>query len=525
MGLTLSPQNADFHFYRGNLLAGEAKLEQACQSFSKAITLGANYADTHSALGRAQYMLGNKSAAIESFRNAQRIDPDAGALAQYASGYHYLRRGDLANALANFEMAIALRPDLHKAYSMLLFMLSFSPQHSPSYQEIADRYAAMLREQTPISTRTLKNAYARGSRPLRVGFVSGDLKAHPVGFFLEGILQAIDPKRMVSIAYSNTSNEDQNTIRLQSRFSEWHDIRNIGDEAAAQLIRDHQIDVLVDLAGHTGENRLPIFTRQPAPVQVTWLGYFASTGLPEINYILADNVSVPEHSTEFFSEKVWRLPDTRLCMTPPVTNKQIDVSPPPCLSKGYVTFGSFQSRSKINSQVLWVWSQVLTATPGSRLRLQLSQMDISARREELLQELEIAGISRDRVSLNTSVHWAEYLAAYQHVDILLDTFPYPGGTTTAEALWMGVPTVTLIGDTMLSRQGACMLKCVELDDWIAEGEQHFVDKAVAFASDPAALTRLRSELRARAINSPLFDTRRFAANLQDCFEAMFQLSE
>lgn len=521
-GLTLHPEYPDFHYYQGNLHISNTQLEEAAQSYSTALALGANNADVHSALGMVQYRLGNKKAAIESLSNAQNIDPSAGAEAQYASGSYFLRYGKPDLAIANFEMAIALRPDFHKAHSILLFTLSFNPTHSTSYTEAAMRYAAMLRAQSQVFIQAPVQHYVRGARPLKVGFVSGDLKAHPVGFFLEGILQEMDPERIVSIAYSNTSNEDQNTAKLRARFGEWHDIRKMNDDDAAQMIRDHQIDILVDLAGHTGENRLPIFIRQPAPVQVTWLGYFASTGLSEIDYVLADEISVPVHSLEFFSEKVWYLPETRLCMTPPSTPRRIDCSPLPAQVNGYVTFGSFQSRSKINQQVLLTWSQVLAAVPGSHLRLQVSRMDDPSLREELLQQLVVAGIPLDKVSLHSGMHWEEYLEAYKHVDILLDTFPYPGGTTTAEALWMGVPTVTLMGDTMLSRQGASMLYCVGLNDWIADSRIDFVAKAAMFAADLPALARLRTELRDRAVNSLLFDTRRFAANLQDCFENMFQ---
>jgi predicted O-linked N-acetylglucosamine transferase (SPINDLY family) len=230
---------------------------------------------------------------------------------------------------------------------------------------------------------------------------------------------------------------------------------------------------------------------------------------------------VPEDHTEFFSEKIRYLPDTRLCMTPPITQQLIPVTAPPVQRNNHITFGCYQARTKINDQVLSVWSKVLAALPSAMLRLQVQEMHISVLREEFLARVAQAGIDLTRVSLSAGLPWEAYLSDYKNVDILLDTFPYPGGTTTAEALWMGVPTLTLMGNTMLSRQGASLLSCVGLHDWIADSEVDYVTKALRFAADVPSLALLRAELRDRAIASPLFDTLRFANNLQECFEEIF----
>jgi len=521
-GLAIHPGYADFHFYQGNLHVENDRSELAAKSYSKALHLGAKYPEIYSALGAVQYKLGDETAALESFQHAMDIDPGFEAEAKYQAGCFCLRRGDYLNAISSFERALTLRPDLTKVHSSLIFCLSFNPSGPPSLREAAQRYGSLLTGLTKGSVRPARAAYERGSRPLNIGFVSGEFKKHPVGFFLEGIIRNIDPSRAKVIAYSNTSNVDQTTDRLRPLFAQWHDIKGLSDDDVAQMIRGHKVDILVDLGGHTGDNRLAVFARKPAPVQASWLGFFASTGVAEMDYILADRISVPEEHAEFFSEKVCYLPDTRLCMTPPVTRQPILVTPPPAECNGYITFGCYQARTKINDRVLSVWSQVLAAVPGSLLRLQTQQMHIPVLRDEFLHRMSLAGIDLARVSLSTGLHWEEYLADYKNVDILLDTFPYPGGTTTAEALWMGVPTITLLGDTMLSRQGASMLSCVGLRDWIANDEDDYISKAVRFASDVPGLASLRAELRDRAIHSPLFDTRRFALNLQNCFEEMFQ---
>lgn len=521
-GLQLNPDFADFHFYQGNLHVDSQVPKLAEKSYLRALELGAEYADVYSALGAVQYQLGDETAARLSFRRAQDLDPDAQAEALYQAACFCLRRGDYLNAIDGFEAALALRPDFLKAHSSLIFCLSFNPSGSPSYAEAAQRYGALLTRMAKASAQPVRQPYLLGGRPLKIGFVSGELKTHPVGFFLEGILQHIDHRRLELTAYSNTSNEDRTTERLRPRFARWVDVKGLKDAAVAQRILADKIDILVDLGGHTGDNRLPVFALRPAPVQVSWLGYFASTGVAEIDYILADRISVPDDHTEFFTEKICYLPDTRLCLTPPITQREVLVPPLPAQTSGHVTFGSFQARTKINDRVLAVWGQILASIPGSRLRLQIQQMDIAALRDELLQRMSLANIDLARVTITAGLPWEEYLAAYGNIDIVLDTFPYPGGTTTAEALWMGVPTVTLLGNTMLSRQGGSMLSCLGLTDWIAHSESEYVAIAIRQANDLPGLNLLRVELRERALRSPLFDTQRFAANLQNCFEELFQ---
>lgn len=520
-GLAINPSNPDFHFYAGNLHLEAGRYQAAVDSYLQALGAGAQGVSIHSSLGMAYSKLGNETAAVQSFKNAQVLDPTI-AEAQYQSGCAFLKQGNIVQAIANFEMAVALQPDFWKAHSNLLVALCLDSSGSlDRYQQAVMRYNTSLKTEVGADL-YLQHVFTEGDcpRPLKVGFVSGDFKAHPVGFFLEGILREIDPQRVRLLAYSNTSNQDQVTRRLKQLFAEWTDTSELSDSVLAAHIAEHQVDILIDLAGHTVEHRLPVFARHPAKVQVTWLGYFASTGLTSMDYILVDPVCSPESSAEYFSEKRWYLPYTRLCMTPPAL-PNLEISPAPSLAKGVITFGSFQAMTKLSSHVLTVWSRVLAAVPGSELRLQIPQLDIADNRKELLRRLDEAGIESQRVILSAGTHWEDYLKAYKHVDILMDTFPFNGGTTTAEALWMGVPTITLRGNTMLSRQGASMLTCVGMQEWIAEDENQFVSKAVQFSVDLRVLQELRSGLRDRALNSPLFNTRLFAHHFQDALEAMY----
>lgn len=522
-GMALDSAFGDFHFYQGNLHFENNAPELAVQSYQRALSLGAAWADVYCGLGTAYYKLGNSAQAAESFAQAARLDPGTVVRGMRESGFNHFRYGEHLQAVDDLEKAVARDPEFLEAQSTLLFCLNLLPELAPRYRACAQRFASVvMAKANPVA---LPRAPARPEgEPLRLGFVSADFRNHPVGFFMESILGQFDRSRFSLFAYSNNARNDHVTARLRPHFDTWRVIRDLKDEQVARTISNDGIDILVDLGGHTSENRLAVFAWRPAPLQLTWLGYFATTGMADIDYIVADDQCVPPQADEYFSEKVWRLPDTRLCMTPPVTAPLLPVAPLPALSAGHVTFGSFQARTKITSGVLSVWARVLAAVPGARLRLQIPTTDVASIREEFLRQLDAAGLDRQRVSLTAGTGWEAYLASYQHVDMVLDTFPYPGGTTTADASWMGVPTLTMAGSTMLSRQGAGMMHCLGLDNWIANSEDAYVAKAAAFASDLPALAGLRAGLRDRAARSPLFDARRFTANLQDAFEGMYRIT-
>jgi predicted O-linked N-acetylglucosamine transferase (SPINDLY family) len=365
-------------------------------------------------------------------------------------------------------------------------------------------------------------ASAENPARLRIGVVSADLKLHPVAQFLEGILQASQGRNIDWLAYSNLSpaKEDALTARLKPLFADWRTVDTLSDEALAQQIHDDRIDILIDLSGYTDGHRLPVFARRPAPLQISWLGYFATTGLPTIDYVLADETSVPKARRSDFTEQVVWLPHSRLCFTPPPDAPP--VAPLPALANGHVTFGSFQRLEKITDSQLRLWGQVLNAVPNARLRLQAKGLNDSAFVASVQQRLADCGIAPEQVDYHGPGHWHDYLTAYADVDIVLDTFPYPGGTTTCEALWMGVPTVTLAGATMLERQGASLLKAAGLGRWIANTPAEFVKRAQTLAMDLPALARLRAGLRQQVAKSPLCDAKAFVraleATLRKCWQ-------
>jgi len=551
----LAPDSADAHYLLGSALARLHRPAAAVPAFERALALKEDFVAAHRDLAKALHdtgqharaktllnaataldprspdlhlFLGNIAlhemeldAALASYDRALAIEPGL-AVALSNKAQALLQLSDFDGAAAAARHALSLDPAMHFARSNLLMTLSGDGHTSPQrYLEEARRYGEAVTPATPLST-VRRRGGGSADRPLRIGFVSADFHNHPVGFFLDSVMAHWDRRRkMDAIAYSNRAAGDELTARLKGRFSEWHDISSLDDDTAARKIFADGIDVLVDLSGHTAENRLPVFARRAAPVQVSWLGYWASTGVPAMDWMIADPVSVPPEQREFFSESICYLPDTRLCFTAPSGDDVPSVAPPPAAARGHVTFGSFQRLTKLNDAVLALWAQVLMAVPGSRLRLQSKQMQDPTARRQLIERLQRMGVDAQRVELVPASARMAYLAAHAEIDILLDTFPHSGATTTCEALWMGVPTVTLAGSTMLARQGASLLGCVGLSDWVARDEAHYVELAVRHAGDIDALARLRSGLRERAAASSLFDAVRFAEHLQTALRTLY----
>lgn len=517
--LALKPDSGQVHYNLGITLKDLGEWDQAAESFRKVLRVMPGYAEAHYNLGVILNDQGKPDEAVASYRHALALQPSL-TEAHNNLGVILNERGQLDEAVACYSQALTLKPDYPEAHSNLLMCLNYLPRLS-AVDYLNE--ARLFGRKAAIKVRSHYSTWTCPAKPgrLRIGMISGDFRNHPVGYFLENLLDNIDPSRIELIAYPTQADTDALTARIRPRFAAWKPLSGMPDEAAAGLIHDDGVHILLDLAGHTRHNRLPVFAWKPAPVQVTWLGYFASTGMAETDYLLADPISVPESHQTHFSEKVWYLPETRFCFSPPVVNKDLLVTALPALHNGCITFGSFQSLAKINDEVLPVWGRIFQAMPHARLRLQNRQLHSPMMREQLLQRLARNGIAPDRVTLEQSVPRAEYLAAYGCIDIILDTFPFTGGTTTCEALWMGVPTVTPAGMTMVARQGASMLACVGLADWIARGDEDYVLKALAHAADLEKIGRLRAGLRQQLLESPLCDSPRFARNFADAMWGMW----
>lgn len=519
--LLIKPNCVEVHINLGVALQEQGKGAEAINHYERALLLKPNSAEAHFGLGFSLRDRGDLFAAVESYRRALLGN------GSYAEAYTNLGGalqaiGNLEGAIENYRKALELKPNLYPAHSNLLYAYCFYPECSP---------VQYLSEATDYGNKVMMSARSyvtwpnsrEYSRRLRVGLISGDLRQHPVGNFLEGVLGALAVEaasRLEFFAYPSHVQVDEVTERIKAHCSGWRLAAGLSDEALAQCVRDDEIDILIDLSGHTEFNRLPLFAWKPAPVQITWLGYLATTGVSAIDYVIADAWTLPENEEANFAEKVWRLPESYLCFTPPADSTE--VGPLPAIRNGHITFGSFNNLSKMNNSVVALWSRVLKAVPHSRLFLKSPQLTDASVRQSVVERFAVHGIDAERLMLEGPVLRSEYLTSFQRIDIALDPFPYPGITTSVEGLWMGVPLVTLAGKGFLARQGVGLLMNAGIPEWIASDPDDYVARAVAHAGDLASLSSLRTRLRQQVLSSPIFDARRFAHHFEVALRGMWQ---
>lgn len=517
--LAYKPDYAEAYSNLGNVLLVIGQEADAILNYQRALALNPDYAEAHFNLGNALQRLGQFESALSSYRRALLLKPNYyEALCNLGNTLREL--GQLDAALDRYRAALSINPDFVLARGNILFVLNYRASHAnAAYLEEVRAYGRLLSQQ--VGSRFSTWQCAVKPERLRVGLVSGDFRSHPVGYALESLLAQLDPTRIELIAYSTNATVDRLTTRIQSHWAAWKPIYGKSDADAARLIHEDGVHVLLDLSGHTEGNRLSVFAAKPAPVQASWLGYFATTGVTEMDYLLTSEVAVPKAQRGHFSERVWYLPDTWLCFTPPQLALAVNVLP--ALQNGYLTFGCFQRLDKISDAALRTWGKILSALPHAKLGLANKQLGSQTNVEQFAQRLQQHGIDLSRVEMVGAVDTREgYLARYNAVDIMLDTYPYPGVTTTCEALWMGVPTITLAGDTLLSRQGAGMLVPAGLSDWVATSEDEYVAKAIQHSSDLSKLAALRAGLRAQVLASPVYDAPRFARNFEAALWGMWR---
>lgn len=501
----------------GAAYEGLERGEEAESSFRKAVALAPESGEAHFSLSRILRRQRKYQEAEAYAKRAVEIDPQSTLFSAYLA--MLLADTDRLNeAYACLQNLLNKAPDDAGVLSLILFFCNYSQSHSSErryqmaldYGRIVDNKVEGRIDHWPVD-----EALTR----LKVGLVSGDLQTHPVGLFLESVIPKLDPSRVELVAYPTHRSIDDLSLRLMPFFSAWKPLSGMSDKSAAEMIRADGIHILIDLSGHTAENRLPLFAWKPAPVQVSWLGYFATTGVREIDYFIADEAGVPLSMQEQFCERIWYLPDTRMCFSPP--SSQLEVATLPALVNGYVTFGCFQDLKKLQDPVLQVWAEIMSGMPSARLRIQNFSFADPGVVDAFRARFLAAGGNPDRLLLQGPVAREEYLAAHHGIDMLLDTFPFTGGATTCEALWMGVPTLTLAGDSLIARQGASLMTAAGFPDWVASTTEGYVAKALAFSADLQGLSDLRQKMRARVLGSPLYDAERFSRNLEAALFSMW----
>ena len=542
--IALRPGFSEAHNNLGNLLREQNREADAYAAYQRALTLTPNDVEVLNNLGTLLESNGNYPEAITYFRRAISIRPDF-APAHYNLGNALQKSGDVDAAIASHQRAVSQKPDLAEAWINLgnaqcesgrvdaalesyqhareagltarlastpLYAMHYDPRNTPrdlftAHRKWNEQYAA------PIARNPVHRNDPSPDRRLKIGYVSADLGNHPVGRFMEPLLANHDAAAVELFVYAGTLKSDSLTERLKVRVSQWRHVRHLNDQRLAQLVTDDQIDILVDLTMHATNSRLLMFARKPAPIQMTYLAYPGTTGLSQMDYRLTDPyIDPPGQSDAYFSEKSLRLPHTYWCYAPPPEAPA--VVDPPKLAASRVTFGSANASAKVSAVIFDAWIEILSRTPGSRL---VMHSRAGSHRDELRHRIALRGVDPSRLEFVGFLPADEYFANYQKIDIALDTFPYAGGTTTCDALWMGVPVITLAGATAISRGGCSILSNIGLAELVTDNVPAYVNRACELASDSSRLLALRTTMRDRMLASPLMNASQFARDVEAAY--------
>ena len=514
--IELKPDYATAFCSLGNALKDQGRLDGAIACYRRAIELKPDFALAHNNLGNSFTHMGKVEDAVACYRRALDLNPDL-AIAHNNLGMPLKDQGKLDEAIACFRHAVEVQPDFAEAGSNYVYTLVFCPEYDAQrlYEEHR-RWNEQFAE--PLAKFIQPHSNERSmSRRLRIGYVSPDFREHVVGFNLLPLFREHNRRQIEIICYSQVISPDANTNLFQGYSDAWRNIVGQSHEAVAQLVREDRIDILVDLTLHMANNRLPVFARRPAPVQVTFAGYPGTTGLSTIDYRLTDPFLDPADGDDrWYSEKSIRLPETFWCYDP--ASSEPEVNELPALEKGYVTFGCLNNFCKINASVLKLWAQVLNAVDRSRIMILALE---GSHRQKTLDLLKQEDITSDRVIFVGKELRRQYLQLYHRIDLGLDTFPYNGHTTSLDSYWMGVPVITLVGPTVVGRAGVSQLSNIGLPELIVHAPDRFVEIAADLAKDKPRLSGLRASLRDRMRNSPLMDAPRFARNIEAVYRMMW----
>ncbi len=513
--LLLEPENAVAHNNFGTALKTLGRWHEAAQAYRRVLELEPRSAVAHYNLGNVLKETGDARAAERLLVRALEFDPGL-AEAHLNLGNLRQAQGRLEDAMICYSRAVAARPTYAVAHSNLLFTLNFvdgigRERIFELHREWGERHARGLVRRDHGNDRTV-------GRCLRIGYVSPDFRSHACAFFVEPLLRHHDRERFRVYGYAEVAQPDGVTERLRGLCDEWRSTVGMTDEGLEAQIRADGIDVLVDLAGHTANGRLLALARKPAPVQVTYLGYPATTGVEAMDWRLTDGVAEPEGESEgYYTERLYRLPHSLWCYQP--SADMGEVGELPALRRGYVTFGSFNSYAKVGPRVVSLWAEVLRALPEARLVM--ITVPAGEAQAALWARFESLGVGRERIELHDRLPRRAYVDLFGEVDVALDPFPCNGGTTTCDALWMGLPVVALKGGTFLSRASLSVLTAAGVGDLVVEDEAGYVELCRRLGSDWEALAALRRGLRGQLVSSPLLDAASFTRDVEDAFRAMW----
>lgn len=515
------PDSADLRYQYGFVRHQAGRYEQALESFDYCLRLDAHHRSALFARAMLLRQIGRLSDAAQNLLTILQINP-ADAQAHAGLAGLYKDEGRIEESLSHGHKAVELDPGNAEIHGNLVMDMHYSERITPS-ELFAAHQSWGLAHATELDNPVFKTASADPDRPLRIGYVSPDFREHSVAYFASPIVTHHDRTQHTVFCYSNLAPEraDSMTEHLREHADVWRDIASLSDKNAVELIGADGIDVLVDLAGHTANNRLGIFALRAAPIQITWIGYPGTTGVPAMDYRLTDAIADPApDSDRFCTEQLVRIPEGFLCYSPPDAP---DPGPAPQEHNGFVTFGSFNNLAKVNDLLLVTWAAILKAIPNSRLVLKSIALADDAVRVRMHARLSALGVDAARIDL---IPWqptsASHLGHYRLIDVALDTYPYNGTTTTCEALWMGVPVISWRGQTHASRVGASLLGQIGLTDFVADAANQYIQLATSLALDADRLSELRKTLRDRLRHSTIMDSRAFCRRLEQTYRTAWR---
>ena len=518
--LQLAPEAARTYYNLANALQETDKAEEALLLYQKALALNPKWPEAYNNLGTAYKRLGLLSEAAAAFeKNLEMCPGNPKALNNL--GIVCRQQGRVEAAISCYQTALQINPEYSECHSNLVFALNYDPGASQ-----ADIFAESCRWWERHG-RPLEGGFAHRNSPdpdrrLKIGYVSADFQRHPVGFFFLPLVRSHDSHNFEIFCYTDTRRPDELTDQIKQAAHHWRSTVGISDKDMADLIQADQIDILIDLAGHTANNRLLVFARKPAPLQVNWLGHVNTTGLATMDYRITDDIVDPiDGPRHLHSETIIGLKNGFFCFAPPPQCPPI--AELPAKSRGYVTFGSFNKLSKINEDVVGLWSKILQLVPGSHLRLMSRPLADTSTRDRFRALFQACGISANRLEMITyTPSYYDYLNQYNQIDIGLDPYPHNGHTTTCDSLWMGVPVITQHGNRYASRMAASILARAQLDVLVTDSKEAYFQSAVRLAENLGTLQELRLGMRSRFASSPFCDTKRFAAEMESVYREIWR---
>jgi len=508
--LKLKPDFSLAYNNLGVVLKSLNKLDEALVTSKKAVELDPKFADAHNNIGAILQDLGNYEEAYKFYNKAIKLKSNYSE-AYYNLGILQKKIGKIEECVENFQKAVKANLKNNRAYSNYLFNLNYLTKYDGNYYiEEAKKFGLSLKKIDDQLCIPYK--YNVNPEKLTVGFISADLRNHPVGYYLIDTLEYLKKKNIKLVAYHNSTKTDNLTEKLKKHFDIWCNIKDKNDLSVINLIRENGVHILIDMSGHTAKNRLSIFVNKPAPIQVTWLGYNASTGLKEIDYIIGDQYVTPLENKNQFTENILQLPNIWSCLSKPDFKIKKEISSP-ALKNGFITFGSFNNLSKINDNLIDLWSETLKRVENSKLFLKAKELDNLAVAANIRKKFQENEISTERIIIEGKPKTREeMLKKYNQVDIALDPFPYSGITTSFESIWMGVPLYVLKGNNFYSRTGMSINKNLGMEDWIANDKKDYFIKILKLTSDFNKLSQTREHLINKVNDSTLFDSSLFTNN-------------